>query len=55
MTKFTHFPPVTMMTLPFRSGKSFAGLKRVENNEPIVAFFRGTAGRIEVRSLAFKY
>ena len=44
--EFTHFPPVTMMTLPRRSGKSVAGLKRVENNEPIVVLFGGTAGRI---------
>ena len=41
-----------MMTLPFRSGKSFAGLKQVKSREPIVAFFRGTAGRIDVLSLA---
>ena len=34
------------MTLPRRSGKSVAGLKRVENNEPIVVLFGGTAGRI---------
>ena len=41
--EFTHFPPVTMMTLPCRSGKSVAGLKWAENNEPIV---RGMAGRM---------